>query len=324
MLDAEWITRNRASFDLMHVQFGVEQVSMATLRQACDALRRRGAPLIVTVHDLVNPQFAGDDDAQRSHRDRLDLLIDRADEVITLTPGAATEIADRWHRTAQVIPHPALVSPRHALPSGSPADKPVIAVHLGDLRANVRAHETVVAMIDAAHALRRRGIAVCVRVHLRSQVRDVHERDAVLRASAGIDFVDVIESERHTDAALHSVAADADVCVLPYGHGTHSGWLELYYDLGASVVSADIGYFAQQHDDAGFFFPVAHRDGALEPASLSAALEAALQHAASSRPGSAARARVQHERRASRGVQDRRIRAAHAALYRRALAMVRS
>ena len=69
------------------------------------AVRAAGPALVVTVHDLRNPH---DRDPSR-HLEHLGILVTAADAVITLTPGAAAEIARRWSRTAAVVPHPTLL-----------------------------------------------------------------------------------------------------------------------------------------------------------------------------------------------------------------------
>ena len=57
----------------------------------------------------------------------------------------------------------------------------------------------------------------------------------------------LIEHERLDDRELANTLARLDVCVLPYGHGTHSGWLELCWDLGVGVVAPAVGFYAEQH-----------------------------------------------------------------------------
>ena len=105
MLDGSWIEGHAADFDLMHLHFGSESLSLEQLASALDALQRTGRPLVYTVHDLVHPQLTDQD----HHRAQLDLLVTRAQELVTLTSGAAREIARRWGRRATVIPHPRML-----------------------------------------------------------------------------------------------------------------------------------------------------------------------------------------------------------------------
>jgi len=65
------------------------------------------------------------------------VLIPAADELVTLTRGAADEIARRWGREATVLPHPHVVDlPSIDAPRAARAGT-VVGIHLKSLRANV-------------------------------------------------------------------------------------------------------------------------------------------------------------------------------------------
>ena len=68
-------------------------------------MRRYDKPLMYTAHDLRNPHHTD----RVVHDGHLDVLIPAADALVTLTAGAAAEIARRWGRQAQVLPHPHVV-----------------------------------------------------------------------------------------------------------------------------------------------------------------------------------------------------------------------
>ena len=53
--------------------------------------------------------------------------------------------------------------------------------------------------------------------------------------------------ERFDDAGLLAYLRGLDVSVLGYGHGTHSGWLELCHDLGTRVLAPHTGFYHEQH-----------------------------------------------------------------------------
>ncbi|MEP6562572.1 MAG: glycosyltransferase family 1 protein, partial [Nakamurella sp.] len=105
MLQPEWVAAHHPDFDLAHLHFGFDAVEPAELRRWSAELHRRNRPLVLTVHDLVNPHFTD----QRRHGEQLDVLIPAAAELITLTPGAAAEVAARWGRAAEVVPHPHVI-----------------------------------------------------------------------------------------------------------------------------------------------------------------------------------------------------------------------
>ena len=64
-------------------------------------MRRLGVPLVVTVHQLREATQP----ARRWHDDDLRTVLATAEVVLTLTPSAADEIADRYGRTAIVLAH---------------------------------------------------------------------------------------------------------------------------------------------------------------------------------------------------------------------------
>ncbi len=103
MLRPEWA--RTADFDVFHVHFGFDAVDPAELTELTEVLRGRGKPFVLTVHDLRNPHH----EDRAAHDAQLDVLVPAADAVVTLTSGAAAEIARRWGREALVLPHPHVV-----------------------------------------------------------------------------------------------------------------------------------------------------------------------------------------------------------------------
>ena len=87
MLDPGWIAD--ADFDVFHLQFGFDAWPPERLRDVVEALRRRRRPFVYTVHDLRNPHH----EDRSLHDAQLDVLVPAADAVVTLTTGAAQEIA---------------------------------------------------------------------------------------------------------------------------------------------------------------------------------------------------------------------------------------
>ena len=91
MLDPQWIRKNQSRFQVFHVHFGFDSLSAEAMEEVIKALRTAGKPLVLTVHDLRNPHQPD----RRPHDSHLDLLVPAADELITLTNGAAAEIKKR-------------------------------------------------------------------------------------------------------------------------------------------------------------------------------------------------------------------------------------
>ena len=308
VLDAAWILAHRDEADLLHVHFGTESYTTEHLRAALAAARRVGWPVVVTVHDLDHPQLRDEDQAH--HTAQLGVLLGLADEVLTLTPGAAQEVRRRWGRTAVVVPHPRILHDGwSARPSGEHPRR--VAAHLKDLRPGVDGPSAVRALAAVRRRLADAGVDLEVEVHLRDRTRD--ERTAArLRELCEAGALRLVEHGRLTDTELADHLADLDVCLLPYGHGTHSGWLELCWDLGVPVVAPSIGYLAEQHRD-GSVLVISPLDRPNATDELERAVMSALTLPAAGTPE---RAALVERRARQRAVTDRAAVDAHRRLYR--------
>jgi hypothetical protein len=328
MLDAEWISRHAESFDVLHVHFGTESLSTTALSNVLDALEQAGRPLVYTVHDLENPQLA----EQRLHLEHLDLLITRAAELITLTRGAAAEIARRWDRASTVISHPRMLRadtgipwPAGTRPAGSASASALrVGLHLRDLRPSIDGAGAAAGLAGAVRRLRARGIDARASIAVFERVRDPAQAERIKAIVGAAAHVDLVCGPRLSDAALVADLARLDVSVLSYRYGTHSGWAELCWDLGLPIVGTPIGYVAEQHDEPGWFSACDPAD----PASLAEALS--FQRPESGRAAGAdgvapavcdqrSRSQVIAERGEQRDRLEPRLSDAHRAVYLRAL-----
>jgi hypothetical protein len=308
MLDAAWIGEHADRFDVMHLHFGVESFSLQHLRSATAALRDARKPLVFTVHDLANPQLRD----QADHLDQLGLLVAEADELITLTAGAAAEIRMRWGRTATVIAHPNVFPLAQTAPMPrSTGERIVFGTHLRDLRPNIDGVGATEAMLLAVARLHAEGIDSEARVFLNENVRDRTARDAIRALVRSHPHAALIEQPRPDDDELARSLAELDVAVLPYAYGTHSGWVELCYDLGVEVAGSGVGFIAEQHADHHFAYALS--DGA----SLARAVRAAAD--AGERPGSTGRGALVRARKTERAEQRAQIAEAHREVYLRAI-----
>ncbi|WP_409484748.1 glycosyltransferase [Arsenicicoccus dermatophilus] len=340
MLTDEWVVEHAADLDLVHVHFGFETRTCAQLASWIGTLRAYDRPLVVTVHDLENPHLPADE--QEQHLAALGTLVRGADEVLTLTPGAAAQIEQRWGVTATVVPHPQVVPvaqvraaaaartceppARPRVPGGdqatadapdasaaapaTPGDGPAtqqagprVGVHLGALRANADPTDWLAELAQATTDL---GGTLDVVVNDEALTGPEPLLDRIRELLPDRPGVGLRVVPRMGDAELHQWAGGLDVLALPYRHGTHSGWLELCWDLGTSVLAPSVGHYAEQHDDAGFL-------AALEPGSVAAALGGLLQARREGCPWGDDQVRL-----AARAERDQQVRAAHLAAYRRA------
>lgn len=323
-LDPAWIVHHATDADLLHIHFGTESFSAQHLASCIAAAHRVGWPVVFTMHDLDHPQLSD----QSDYLHQLDVLVPGADAVLTLTRGAAAEVQRRWSRPAVVVAHPSVLPATETLPQVFPADEVRIGMHLKDIRPNVDAASMTVALAGALGHLERAGVSAVAEVRMHRDVRDAAARDAVRSIAANSDRMVLIEHERLDDRQLANSLARLDVCVLPYRHGTHSGWLELCWDLGVGVVAPAVGYYAEQHSSVAVFS--ADGPSADDPfaddvgMSLAQAVTAVLASPDGTRAGTAARAEEFDRRRAARALTDELAATAHAELYRTLLAGRRS
>ncbi|MFJ6678310.1 hypothetical protein ACIQLK_04175 [Microbacterium sp. NPDC091382] len=303
-LDPAWIRAYADEASLLHIHFGTESFPAGHLTACLDAAHAAGWPVVFTLHDLEHPQLGDSSD----YLAQLDEIMAGADAVTTLTVGAAHAVRDRWGRQATVIPHPSVL-PRDAAIEPAVGAGRVVGVHLKDLRPSVDGPGTVRTLDAALTALRDAGHDVRGEVRLHPRVRDADAAAQVRALCEASDTLDLVEHERLDDAELFAALSRLDACVLPYRHGTHSGWLELCWDLGVPVAAPTVGFLAEQHDDG----TVASFSRGSAP-SLADALSM-LWTAPASRPASPARDALVEQRRGVRSVMDAAIAERHAELY---------
>ncbi len=304
LLEAEWVTANQGAFDVFHVHFGFDAKPPDELRALADALDAAGAPLVVTVHDLRNPHHP----EPGLHAAQLGVLVQRADALVTLTPGAAREIARRWGRAAEVLPHPHVVDAATMSRPRPPHDGFVVGLHAKSLRSNMDVPGVAAPLAAAVRELPGARLRIDLH-HEVSQPGGHHHAPGVvagLRALAAAHAeVELCEHDYFTDAELWDYLLGLDVSVLPYRFGTHSGWLEACHDLGTAVIAPSCGCYAEQQPCVSY----RHDEDGLDAGSL----VAAVRRAHAERP--APRASV-----AERLAERRALAAAHRALYERLLA----
>lgn len=310
VLDSAWIVAHASAARLLHIHFGTESYTPAELMSAIRAAREAGWPVVFTAHDLEHPQL----DEQSAYSRQLDVLVRGADAVITLTPGAASVIAQRWNRRAEVIPHPSVLPADAVIPSVRTSGDVLIGMHLKDLRPNVDGPQSVRMLLESAARLRAEGVPALTEIRLHHRVRDDAAREQVRRLCAEDEYANLVEHERLSDAELTVALSRLDAYVLPYRHGTHSGWLELCWDLGVPVAAPAVGHYAEQHVDGSV---AAYEPG--DAAGLTDALAGLISSAAATRAGTPERLAVCAARREERRISDASCAAAHAMLYRRLL-----
>lgn len=242
--------------DVVHLHFGFEHRSPAQLARWADEVHRLGLAFVLTVHDLANPNIADVD----VHVEQLDVLVPRADALVTLTESAASEIARRWGRPSEVIAHPPVVM---RPPVNVTTETDLIGVHFK------RRRPGTMPVADAApllvEAVRNTGARLLMTIDRNAPPDEV----AALLAWSGSRDVEVVVDGHRSDDDFAAALARLAVAVLPYRHGTHSGWLEACRDVGTRVVAPDCGHYASQWSDVETFRCA---DSTWDGASLTAAL----------------------------------------------------
>jgi hypothetical protein len=244
MLAPDWIQRNAHEFDVFHLHFGFDAKTPEDLADVVGALREAGKPFLYTVHDLRNPHHRD----PRLHDEQLDVLVPAADELVTLTPGAAAEIHERWGRSATVVPHPFVVDEPWRSARRTARDEFVVGVHAKSLRANMNPGPVIDALRRILEPMSGTRLRVDVHTDVFAPGSANHDPELVtsLEAAACEGAIDLRVHDCFSDAALWRYFLDLDVSVLPYRFGTHSGWLEACHDLGTTVIAPEVGYFASQ------------------------------------------------------------------------------
>jgi hypothetical protein len=258
MLEPGWVSDNHHRFDVFHVHFGFDAISPDVLAKVVQELKTYGKPLVYTVHDLRNPHHR----EPEAHAEQQAVIMAAAHSVITLTPGAAQVINQRWHRSAHVLPHPHVLRRDAIEKHHERSDRFVVGVHVKSLRANM----DPLPVIDALAAMIAELPGALLRIDIHDEVFDpdnhwfAPELGNAIANYGNIDHVDVRIHPYFTDDELWDYLASLNVSVLPYRFGTHSGWLEACFDLGTAVIAPNCGYYHQQHPCGVFDFGIGRFD----------------------------------------------------------------
>jgi glycosyltransferase involved in cell wall biosynthesis len=201
--------------------------------------------------------------------------------VVTLTTGAAQEIAERWGRQAHVVPHPHVVdfaTMKRLAVRPPTAGQVRIGLHVKSLRASMDPGRLLPALLRFVRA--NPGTVLQVNGHRDllepGGARYCAELDRPLREAEAAGLLDLRVHDFMPDAELFAYLASLDVAVLPYRFGTHSGWLEACRDVGTTVVAPSCGYYRDQGPVVGYV----SEECTFDPESLEQALAEAV-----ARPG---------------------------------------
>jgi hypothetical protein len=279
-LDPGYLAAHAGDVDVVHLHSGYGHLPEDEVVSWAETVRRTGVPLVLTVHQLRDPRQP----TRRRHDAHLEALLGTAEVVLTLTPGAADEIAARFGRTAIVVAHPSIAEPEPDLGG----ERGLVGMAL---RAPCAALPDPAGLVRAALSG-----AVNGGGRLRVFLDDGVAPPPVFAAGDSLEYL-----PRTVDAWAAQLQ-ELHVAVLPESCGTHSAELEICRDVGTRVVAPSCGWFADQWSDVVTYDNDEERG--LDPVSLDGAVAAALTRPAP-RPAD----------RAWRAEQRAAVRAVHAQVY---------
>ncbi|MFH8802188.1 hypothetical protein ACH4F6_21700 [Streptomyces sp. NPDC017936] len=240
-----WLLAHRPFdwFDVLHLHH-VEFDDPATLRSVLAECSRAGRRVVFTAHD-VGPVFG---DPGGYHR-KLRTLVDARVPFVCLTETSRDELRRRFGTRVRtsVLPHGYVVPP-DAVPAPRPGDPGVPRYFLfGSLREN-RDIATVLYNWRFGRAQRDTSLSVLLRAPGPVNLRQERERWDLLGRTAAADprlRVDVLPFPSDDDVVEAALGCDA--LILPYLWGSHSGQLELAFDLGLTPVASAVGHLREQY-----------------------------------------------------------------------------
>lgn len=244
--DPDWVTAHKGDWDVVHFHFSWEQYSPERLQAVLDAHVSAGTSIVWTAHDLRNPHTPAPD----MDTPYLAALAASANHVVTLTPGAAREVATRFGRQAFVVPHPPILTMqeittyRALRPSWArrrSGGSAVLRVLL--LAKSLRMNLDWRTPMEMANDWDSSDPAIHLDVYLHDDVRDHRAINELALESTRVTITTGPRLSR--DELCRRIVA-ANVLLLPYAWGTHSGMAELATDLGVPVVVTDVGHYREQ------------------------------------------------------------------------------
>jgi hypothetical protein len=271
-LDPDHLLAHAAEIDVLHLHGGFDHLTVPEMEAWTAAVRRSDVPLVVTVHDLTPREGADGTVMPARHRNHLRALLATAEVVLTLTPGAADEVADRFGRTAIVVAHPSLAAPT----PGIGRETRLVGLHLGRLGPQVHDPlELVRATLSGAVS---GGGRLRVDVHPEVDLAGCLP-ELVQLADAG--ELELARSWETGPPGWVRHLQELHVSVLPGWGVSHSDWVELCRDAGTRAVVPAGGWQGQQWSDV-VLYGSDPRTG-LDAASLTSAVVAALTRPAPAR-----------------------------------------
>ncbi|MGH3715560.1 MAG: hypothetical protein ACRDT4_19190 [Micromonosporaceae bacterium] len=246
-VNADWLLAHRPLqwLDVLHLHH-VEFEDIESLGRLLDACTADGIRVVFTAHD-VEPMFTGEDELSA----RLRLLASADVRWIGLTPGSVSAVRELVDTPVPitVIPHGYVAAPE-ALADRQRTQQSQARRYLmfGASRPNRDFVSTLVNWsLGTADPDAR--LQLLLRAFSPADFADPNGRVAQLISAARSDpRVRLTMRPYPSDDEVIDAGLGADTVLLPYLWGSHSGQLELAFDLDLLPVCSDVGYLREQYE----------------------------------------------------------------------------
>lgn len=240
-------THSRESYDLVHIHFSFDRLSIFELKNLLDYFEDINKPVVWTCHsrESQRERNIGKGELQM-------MLYDRSKTIITLTHGCKSWIKDTYgnDKNIEVIPLGCMLNPDTLSLYKRNLDlkKKTNFVYLvGEIRQNKEINLSIKGFIESPE------LSDCVLTVItkpQSISKDkLNNRTEnfwnIIRLSSRIKLISLPEI---SNEVLAEVFCESHVCMLPYLWGTHSGQVELSRDCGCYPVISDVGFYKEQSD----------------------------------------------------------------------------
>ncbi|MEV2279208.1 hypothetical protein AB0I72_26885 [Nocardiopsis sp. NPDC049922] len=233
-------------FDVLHLHH-IEFDDLSTLRLVLSECARARRRVVFTAHDL-EPIFT----PRSQYRRKLRLLAEWRVPFVCLTPGSEAEVRRRWRPETTVLAPHGYVAPPQRFPGRDRQCTPEARYLLfGALRDN---RDVTTVLYNWRFGRRQQETSLTLLLRSPGSINIEQERDRwelIATMATAEPRLRVELAPFPTDAEVVSTAQGCDALILPYVWGTHSGQLELAFDLGLLPITSDVGFLReqyQQHD----------------------------------------------------------------------------
>jgi glycosyltransferase involved in cell wall biosynthesis len=244
-----WLSRQKSYdfFDVLHLHF-LDICSLKEVKQVLQKCRKQGKRIIYTAHDVTRLH-----DDEGLYLKKLKCVCSYANGVIALTPSSAQVLLKRVKQRSlcdriTIIPHGWSVDPAHPKwGSSGGKGKTVEYAMYGAFRHNREFYITLVnwyyslLQYDARFSI----FALPVNNYDMETVRPyLRETISFIQTDPRRMLLFIFPSL--TDEQIIDFISECDILMMPYLWGSHSGQLELAFDMNVIPVISNVGYYHDQ------------------------------------------------------------------------------